>query len=184
MQFQSCLLFIISLLLKHFLTALGQWSVWWLMHGCVFTTFYFSIVNQCDRCLVPLAWGLMTRGCGVVRAIASHQCGPGSNPGVDTICGLSVLLLLFLALRGFSPGSPLSPSPQKPTLPNSNSIWKAWTRFNRFLRAPKNAPWVNKLQITIITMTRNCQEELALPKVEAHGQLGCPSQPSTVLNEC
>ena len=42
-------------------------------------------------------------------------------PGV--ICGLSLLLVLFLALRGFSPGTPVFPSPQKPTFPNSNSIW-------------------------------------------------------------
>ena len=58
----------------------------------------------------------------VVRALASHQCGPGSNPGVDAICGLSLLLVLSLAPRGFSPGTPVFPSPQKPTFPNSNSI--------------------------------------------------------------
>ena len=51
----------------------------------------------------------------------SHQCGPGSNPGVDAICGLSLLLVLSFAPRGFSPGTPVSPSPQKPTFPNSNS---------------------------------------------------------------
>ena len=47
---------------------------------------------------------------------------PGSNPGVDTICGLSLLLVISLALRGFSPGTPVFPSPQKPTFANSNSI--------------------------------------------------------------
>ena len=57
-----------------------------------------------------------------MRALASHQCGPGSNPGVDAICGLSLLLVLSLAPRGFSPGTPVFPSPQKPTFPNSNSI--------------------------------------------------------------
>ena len=46
---------------------------------------------------------------------------PGSNPGVDAICGLSLLLVLSFAPRGFSPGTPVFPSPQKPTLPNSNS---------------------------------------------------------------
>ena len=56
----------------------------------------------------------------MVRTLASHQCGPGSNPGVHTICGLSLLLVLFLAPRGFSPGTPVFPSPQKPTFPNSN----------------------------------------------------------------
>ena len=57
----------------------------------------------------------------MVRALASHQCGLGSNPGVDAICGLNLLLVLSFAPRGFSPGTPVFPSPRKPTLPNSNS---------------------------------------------------------------
>ena len=57
----------------------------------------------------------------MVRALASHQCGPGSNPGVDAICGLSLLLVLSFAPRGFSPGTPVSLSPQKPAFSNSNS---------------------------------------------------------------
>ena len=56
-----------------------------------------------------------------MRALASHQCDPGANPGVDAICGLSLLLVLSLAPRGFSPGTPVFPSPKKPTFPNSNS---------------------------------------------------------------
>ena len=54
----------------------------------------------------------------VVRAFAFHQCGPGSNPGVDAICGLSWLLVLSFSPRGFCPGTPVFPSPQKPTFPN------------------------------------------------------------------
>ena len=38
-----------------------------------------------------------------VRALTSHQCGPGSIPGLGVICGLSLLLVLVLAPRGFSP---------------------------------------------------------------------------------
>ena len=60
-------------------------------------------------------------GGAVVRALAFHQCGSGSNPGVDAICGISLLLVLSLAPRGFSPGTPVFPSPQKTTFPNSNS---------------------------------------------------------------
>ena len=56
----------------------------------------------------------------MVRALAFHQCGPGSNPGVEAICGLRSLLVLSLALRGFSPCTPVFPSPQKPGFPNSN----------------------------------------------------------------
>ena len=52
-----------------------------------------------------------SKGGAVVRALVSHQCGPGSNPGVDAICGLSLLLVLFLAPRGFSLGTLVFPSP-------------------------------------------------------------------------
>ena len=45
----------------------------------------------------------------LLRALASHQCGPGSNPGVNAICGLSLLLVLSVVPRGFSPGTPVSP---------------------------------------------------------------------------
>ena len=66
-----------------------------------------------------VCWG--ARDGAVVRALASYQCCPGSNPGIDAICGLSLLLVLSFAPRGFSPGTPVFPSPQKPTFPNSNS---------------------------------------------------------------
>ena len=56
-----------------------------------------------------------------MTALASHQCGLGSYSGVDAICGLSLLLVLFLSPRGFSLGTPVFPSPQKPTFQNSNS---------------------------------------------------------------
>ena len=69
-----------------------------------------------------------SRDGAVVRALASHQCGLGSIPGPGVICGLSLLLVLYSALRGFSPGSPVFPSPQKPTFPNSNSILQSWTK--------------------------------------------------------
>ena len=37
----------------------------------------------------------------MVRALASHQCGPGSIPSLSVICGLSLLLVLVPALRVF-----------------------------------------------------------------------------------
>ena len=43
----------------------------------------------------------------VVRALASHQWGPGSIPGLGVICGLSLLLVLAFAPRRFSPGTVL-----------------------------------------------------------------------------
>ena len=53
-----------------------------------------------------------SKGDAVVRALASHQCGPrvqilASTPYV----GFSLLLVLSFAPGGFSPGSPVFPSP-------------------------------------------------------------------------
>ena len=48
----------------------------------------------------------------MVRALASHQCASGSIPGLSVICGLSLLLVLVLAPRGFSSGTPVFPSSQ------------------------------------------------------------------------
>ena len=45
----------------------------------------------------------------MVRALASLQCGPGVKS--NAISGLS-LLVIFLALRCFSPSTPVSPSPK------------------------------------------------------------------------
>ena len=55
---------------------------------------------------------LGSNGGVVVRALPSHQCGPGSIPRSDAICGLSLLLVLSLAPRDFSPGTLVFPSPQ------------------------------------------------------------------------
>ena len=66
----------------------------------------------------------------VVRTLASHQCVPGSIPGSSVISGSSLLLVLFLAPRGFSLGTPVFPSPQKPTFPNSNLIWNCQALYH------------------------------------------------------
>ena len=57
-----------------------------------------------------------------MKALASHLCGPGSIPGLGVICGLSLLLVLVFAPRGFSLRTPVFSSPQKPTFLNSNLI--------------------------------------------------------------
>ena len=52
--------------------------------------------------------------CGaVVRALSSHHCVARTRirRGVDAICGLSLLLVLSLAQRGFFPGTLVFPSP-------------------------------------------------------------------------
>ena len=55
-----------------------------------------------------------------VGTVVRARPGPGPGPGV--IGGLSLLLVLYSAPRGFSPGTLVFLSPQKPTFLNSNSI--------------------------------------------------------------
>ena len=66
---------------------------------------------------IIINWG--SRDGAVVIALASHQCGLGSNPGPGVTSGLSLLLVLVLAL---SPCSPVFLPPQKSTFVNFNSI--------------------------------------------------------------
>ena len=84
------------------------------------TLFVISHILRTEGVPWMEVWG--ARDGALVRALTSHQCGPGSNPDVDAICGLSLLLVLSFAPRGFSPRTLVFPSPQKPRFPNSNSI--------------------------------------------------------------
>ena len=92
------------------------------------------------------------QGWCICGRLDAHQCDPGSNPSIEAIRGLSLLLVLSLALRGFSLGTPVFPSPQKPIFSHSNSIWNTWTPLNWFTKTPKC--FVGK-QITII-FTNEC----------------------------
>ena len=78
---------------------------------------------------------------GVLSKLNSH-CGEqgwrsdesaGSIPGPGVTSGLSLLLVLYSAPRGFSPGTPVFPSPQKPTFPYSNSILECTGTSERVL---------------------------------------------------
>ena len=78
-----------------------------------------------------------------------------TQPDVYAICGLSLLLVLSFAPRGFSPGTPVFPSPRKPTLSNSNSIWNARTRLNEFMWTPRC--FVGKQAINNFFFFQKCQ---------------------------
>ena len=74
-----------------------------------------------------------SKGGTVVRALASYQCGPGSNPGVDAICGLSLLLVLsqcserfFSGYSGFPPSSETMQHFQIPILPGIRRRTTMW----------------------------------------------------------
>ena len=79
-------------------------------HRSIFTLRRIICLTRIIQRIARL-WG--ARDDAMVRALVSHQCGPGSNPGVEAICGLSLLLVLSFFPTGFSPGTPVFPSPQK-----------------------------------------------------------------------
>ena len=81
----------------------------------IFVSHCFSLVKiSCFHMKAHLLFHCIrgSKGGTVVTALDSHQCGPGSSPGIDAICGLSLLLVLSFAPRGFSLGTPVFPSPQ------------------------------------------------------------------------
>ena len=93
------------------------------------------VVTKSAICLVLVR----SKGGAVVRALTSHQSDPGSNPGVDAICGLSLLLVLSFAPRGFS-GYSAFPFSSK------TSIFKF--QFNQ--KSGRRSLWMCYLQIVIL----------------------------------
>ena len=69
----------------------------------------------------------------MVRLQVSHLCDPGSNPGVDAVRGLSLLLVLFFDPGGLSPGTPVFPCPRN-------------QHFQIPIRPGTLCAWVNKLK--------------------------------------
>lgn len=56
------------------------------------------------------------------RAFVSCQCNLSSSPGVDTLYGLSLSLILFSAPKGSCTSYPVFHSPQETTFPISSSM--------------------------------------------------------------
>lgn len=65
--------------------------------------------------------------CTMVKALVSHLVATY----IYSVFGLTLLLVLSLALRGFSPGTPAFPSPEKPPLPNSEFQFNLEHTFTR-----------------------------------------------------
>ena len=57
--------------------------------------------KNCKTDPVKCDYNFASRSGVLVRALASHQCGPGLIPGPGVICRLSLLLVLIFALRVF-----------------------------------------------------------------------------------
>ena len=80
-------------------------------------------------------------------------CGLGLNPGVDAIRGLSLLLVLSLVPRGFSPGAKVFPSPLNPTFPNSNSTKNQVDKETLCKCASSKSVIINQLIYLFICLT-------------------------------
>ena len=87
-------------------------------------------VKGLDRSVEDLLGGLLTYFVstmlymqGMLRGENTRlpQLSPSSDPGVNAICKLSLLLFLSFAPIGFSPGTLVLPSLQKLAFSNSNS---------------------------------------------------------------
>ena len=116
-----------NLLVLEFLakkTVILTWKARWrkrFLEECFFSW------SLCARQILPLDISccferVRRKGCAVTRAPASHQYGLGSNPAGNAIYGVSLLLVLALATRGFSLGISVFSSPQEPIVSKSNSI--------------------------------------------------------------
>ena len=100
-----------------------------------------------------------SKGGAVSRALVSQQCCPGSNPGVDAMRGLSLLLFLSRLPRGFSPGTPVLPLLQNQhfQIPiRSGTHGHNSTSSYELL----SAPWVNTLQFNTIIHFNNLAEAI------------------------
>ena len=122
-----------------------EWYLSQCLRKAVVSSHQGKIILLSDN-LKQWQWG--SKGGAVVRAHAFHQCGPGSNPGVNAICGwvccwFSLLLReVFLWVLRFSP---LLQNQHFQIPIRSGTHGHVSTSSYELL----SAPWVNKLQFTI-----------------------------------
>ena len=97
----------------------------------------------------------------VVRLQVSHLCDPGSNPGVDAVRGLSLLLVLFFDPGGLSPGTPVFPCPRNQhfQIPIRPGTLCAWVNKLKFLELkPDYLPYgVLQIVVTVLPEHRIAQ---------------------------
>ena len=105
----------------------------------------------------------------VARALASHQCVPGSIPGPGVICELNLLLVIYSAPRGFFSGYSGFPLASKTNISkfkfDPGMHWHLWTSSCGLL----GAPWVNKLH----TLHLAIKEKKRTFKTHCEGKVLC-----------
>ena len=112
--------------------------------------FLLGVYPQLSLCTIPLKGIKGSKGGALVRIIPSHQCGPGSNPGVDAIImwveyvasSLPCSERLFSQYSGFPPLLK-NQHFQIPIRPGTHG--HVSTSSYELL----SAPWVNKLQLQL-----------------------------------
>ena len=57
-----------------------------------FTNERMVYIKSSSICSNTSKMGMGSKGGAVVRALASHQCGPGSNPGIDGIMSVEFVV--------------------------------------------------------------------------------------------
>ena len=126
---------VLSLTISPFLLNITPVRKLWIPHDVTSVILVSQTIKRRPYwCRKPVLWHINERKVGVVvRALTSHQCGRGSDPGVDIICGLSFLFVLFQKNQHFQ-------IPIRSGTHGHNS-----TSFQELL----SAMWVNKLQITV-----------------------------------
>ena len=104
----------------------------------------------------------------VVRAaLASHQCCPGSNSGINAISGFSLLLVLsFLREVFLRVLTPVFPSPQKPPFPNSNSTRNQVDEEPLFGCATSKSSSSSSLLlvVVVVVITWSCNQEFYISR--------------------
>ena len=82
-----------------------NWGNWFVTFEVLFHTLHYYWAENIARYAEDVVKG--SRDGAVVRALASHQCVPGSIPGPGVICEFEFVVGSRPCSEGFSQGSPV-----------------------------------------------------------------------------
>ena len=94
----------------------------------------------------------------MVRALASHQCGPGSNPGVDVIMWVEFVVGSLSCSERFSPGTPVFPFPKKNNISKFQFDLERTDSFQRVVMNSYSCKCSLGMQISITIQDSACTQ--------------------------